>query len=279
MDAADSATGDTKDKIGKGLECIAAVRDAIGSDMILNVDLHSRFNLRGTAELFQEMQHMNVHWVEAPIQETVHTLSDCRALRRKANDLGIRIAGAEAMARVAEKTGRTLIEAFYYRHHPAFAQFLEILHGGSIGALRSIKATFIAPVPFREGEIRPTLNLGGGSLMDMGCYPIHWVRKIANDQPTVVKAQCDCSLPGVDKTTNATLSFPTGLRAELMCSMDDRLPLTAKIEVRGEGGSVLFSNPMSPHKGFELTVTGKPVTSVARQQVRNRHMITNSTTF
>ena len=93
---------------------------------------------------------------------------------------------------------RHLIEGFHYRFHPLFQRALEALRGGAIGRIRHIEAMFNANLPDTPGELRYIEALGGGALMDLGCYCMHWIRTVAGDEPSVVSASARCGTPGVD---------------------------------------------------------------------------------
>ncbi len=53
-------------------------------------------------------------------------------------------------------------------------------------------------LPDTPGELRYIEELGGGALMDLGCYCMHWIRTVAGDEPSVVSASARCVTPGVD---------------------------------------------------------------------------------
>jgi predicted dehydrogenase len=158
------------------------------------------------------------------------------------------------MADAAIRTGLPLVEAFHYRFHPAFQRALEIIQAGEIGDITKMHAIFVAPVPYREGEVRHTLAIGGGSLMDMGCYPIHWSRMIMGEEPTVSEAKCITHQLNVDTTTTATLMFSHGRTSHIECSMDASREFQAELTVYGTKGELHFHNPLSPHNGHLITI-------------------------
>lgn len=160
---------------------------------------------------------------------------------------------AQKMADASNKADIPLIEAFHYRYHPAFVRMLDIIKSGQIGKVHKINACFVAPVPFEEGEVRHTLSIGGGSLMDMGCYPIHWCRMIAESEPEVVGANCFTQSANIDISTTAELSFNNGITASIECSMDANRKFEAWISVFGENGKIYFENPLGPHNGHFIT--------------------------
>jgi predicted dehydrogenase len=79
----------------------------------------------------------------------------------------------------AIEAGRPLVEAFHYRFHPAFIHALGHIRSGHVGKILSMEAAFSVPIPYRPGELRHTLETGGGALMDLGTYCIHMVRTMA----------------------------------------------------------------------------------------------------
>jgi predicted dehydrogenase len=157
-----------------------------------------------------------------------------------------------AAARAAE---RQLIEAFHYRFHPLFDRALAALRSGAIGKIRHIEAIFNATLPDTPGELRYIEELGGGALMDLGCYCLHWIRTVAGDEPTVVSARARCITPGVDIDLEAELAFTSGPTASLKCSMqpEDGV-LFRRLRVIGDAGELEFDNPVSPHAGSTLSI-------------------------
>jgi predicted dehydrogenase len=162
---------------------------------------------------------------------------------------------ATQMVAAARAAGRHLLEAFHYRFHPLFERALSALRSGSIGKIRHIEAVFNAQLPDTPGELRYIEELGGGALMDLGCYCMHWIRTVANDEPTVVSAQARCGVPGVDLDISAELAFTSGPTATLKCSMQ---PLDGvlfrRLRVLGDKGVLELDNPVTPHSGATLSI-------------------------
>lgn len=168
-------------------------------------------------------------------------------------------AEAATIAEASDRTGLACIEAFHYRFHPAFARFLNIIEQGEIGDILRLHANFSTPIPFKTGEIRHILTMGGGALMDLGCYPIHWVRMVMGHEPSVRSATCATGQPHIDITTTAELAFEDGVSASIECSMAINQSFTAELTVWGTKGRVHFDNPLSPHTGhlISTTINGK----------------------
>jgi len=157
---------------------------------------------------------------------------------------------ARQMVEAAAAEGRVLMEAFHYLYHPLMQRVLELLPG--LGRLEAIEGTFTAPVP--RDDIRYQLPLSGGALMDLGCYPLHWLRTLVGEEPEVVSAEARQGPPGVDVEMTARLSFPGGASGRLHCSMDPQAAFEARLHVRGTAGEIRVLNPLAPQLGHQLRV-------------------------
>ncbi|KAH9967102.1 NAD-P-binding protein [Russula compacta] len=173
----------------------------------------------------------------------------------------------------AQERGLVLMEAFHYRFHPATRRVKEIIDSGELGTLTSIEASLAVPGGFiKDNDIRMAYNLGGGAMMDMGCYTLSMSRYLAGADPTkVISAKADVlpKFPQVDVGTTATLAFPTsngtgpadGLTATLNAHfrLPPRfgfLPQWPKISVRvtGTRGTVELYNFAGPWLYHYITV-------------------------
>ena len=125
---------------------------------------------------------------------------------------------------------------------------------GRIGSVRRLAAHFDVPIPYSPGELRHTLEVGGGALMDLGCYPLHWVRTVMRSEPSIVAATAIQERPGIDASMQATLSFGD-VPAEIRCSMAADVTFGAALVIDGDHGSIAVTNPLAPHNGHELTLT------------------------
>lgn len=157
---------------------------------------------------------------------------------------------ARAMVAVAERTGRRLIEAFHHRYHPLWAEVASYATSGRIGDIRTLSAAFCYPIPFAPDAIRHVPALGGGALMDLGCYAMHWLRTFTGEEPEVVEASADRNELGADQSIRATLKFPSGVRAELAASMDG--PIVQDFAVEGTAGRIDVEGLVFPARGHSL---------------------------
>ncbi len=174
-------------------------------------------------------------WVLAAARAGKHVLCE--------KPLGLSAAETGEMASAAAEKGVVLMEAMAYRFHPQFLRLQELLREGAIGRVRLIRAWFRFTLP--EGEnIRWAPELGGGVLLDVGCYPVNFALAVAGEQPERVSAVRKVGKRGVDVLTAARLEFPSGIVAQFDCSFV--LPYGAGAEVIGEGGAIRIRHPWQP---------------------------------
>lgn len=169
---------------------------------------------------------------------------------------------AAAMTAVAQSARQVLMEAFHYRYHPLFARVLEIAASGEIGQVRRMKAVFSTSIAETATELRYDSALGGGALMDLGTYCLHWVRTVAGSEPRVVSASSVFGRGGVDISTKASLAFSRGVSAEIVCDMAGAVRATLSIE--GSAGTMRVVNPLAPQMGHLLEIA--PEGAATRQE-------------
>jgi predicted dehydrogenase len=167
-------------------------------------------------------------------------------------------AEAERIVAEAGRAGGRVIEAFHYRHHALWHRIVEIVRRGELGAVRTMSAAFHVPIAKSADEFRWSSALGGGALMDLGCYPLQWVRVVAGEEPRVTAATMRM-VDGVDAQTEADLAFPSGATAHVSCRMDGE-GFQAFLNVEGERGTMRVLNPLAPQMGHVLEINGQKTT-------------------
>ncbi|MEX1287677.1 MAG: Gfo/Idh/MocA family oxidoreductase [Acidimicrobiia bacterium] len=163
-------------------------------------------------------------------------------------------ANAEDAGRIAEAArggDRVVMEAYHWRYHPMAGQVRGVLASGVLGEVTRIEAAFeIADGHIPRTDIRWDLALGGGSTMDLGCYPIQWARFAAGADPEVVRAEAVCPVPGIDGSLTAELRWPSGATGRITSSMiADGEGATSWLRVTGTAGHLLATNPLAPQNG------------------------------
>jgi predicted dehydrogenase len=158
-------------------------------------------------------------------------------------------ADAQRVRTSAEAAGVPVFEAMHSRHHRLHARLKAL--AAEIGPVRRADARFwITPPP--EGDFRYDAALGGGALMDLGVYPLTWVRNLLGEDFAVESATMRGD--GADLATEATLRFASGAIATIDARMDAEA-FAISLGVEGERGRIDVLNPLAPQMGCRLTVT------------------------
>jgi predicted dehydrogenase/aryl-alcohol dehydrogenase-like predicted oxidoreductase len=160
---------------------------------------------------------------------------------------------SEAMAVIsaAHENDVFLMEAFMYRCHPQTAKLVELIRDKAIGDIQLIVATFTFSTSVRAESRLFDINMGGGALLDVGCYPASMSRLIAGAatglpfaEPLEVKAVANIGETGVDELTTAVAKFPGGIIAQLATGI--RLKTPSDVRVYGSEGSITVEQPWIP---------------------------------
>ena len=167
---------------------------------------------------------------------------------------------ARRMNEAAKRSGRRIIEAFHDRYHPVFLHLQQQVNAGRVGKVRNLDAIFNHTIPRIEGEFRRIASMGGGALMDLGCYPIHWCRSLTGEEPTVTDVDAVLDPAGYDEEVVATLRFPSDVEARIECRMTDGWQYYARFTIEGDRGTIIAENSLLPHRGHTIieTVDGIP---------------------
>jgi predicted dehydrogenase len=149
------------------------------------------------------------------------------------------------MLDVAHAHNVLLMEAFMYRFHPQMQWLLQQVRAGVVGPVRLVRASFSFDIRSRPDDIRLKPELSGGSLMDVGCYPVNFCHAVYGQMPQVVAARVHTSTPGgVDMATNAVLDYGNGNFGLIDCSFE--LPTRQIAEIIGEAGTITVPVPFTP---------------------------------
>ncbi|KAJ7016267.1 NAD(P)-binding protein [Mycena alexandri] len=168
------------------------------------------------------------------------------------------------MFELAETKGLVLLEAFHYRFHPAVHRVKAIIESGELGAVQRTTTSLTLPGGYmKANDIRFNYSLGGGALMDMGCYTINSMRYFAGVDPTeVLSVKHDLSNPQVDRKTVAKFALPGSITSTIVCDLG--VPWKFKLipsmpdlnaTIKCEKGDIKFMNYVMPTAYHSITVT------------------------
>lgn len=163
---------------------------------------------------------------------------------------------AEGMRRAAERTGRRLIEAMHSRYHPLFAFVEDTLAGGRLGTLQRLEIAIDAPIERRPGELRRDPSLGGGVLMDVGCYALDWCRAFTGEEPAVTSAKADRGADGVDEAVSARLRIGA-VEADIRLSMEPDRPRHDRLALIGSEGRMDVDGLIAPQFGNRWVINSQ----------------------
>jgi predicted dehydrogenase len=122
------------------------------------------------------------------------------------------------MEAAASRNNVKLMEAFMYRFHPRTQRAFELARNRVVGETRFIHSEFTIQVT-DMANIRLQPSLGGGGLMDVGCYCVNVSRMIAAQEPIEVQAYANWGPTGVDEQMSANLRFASRLLAQFDCAL------------------------------------------------------------
>ena len=159
---------------------------------------------------------------------------------------------AAAMVAAGVAADRVMMEAFHWKYHPMAAR-IRLICAAELGEVEHVEGSFVVGgLPVTAIQFDP--SLGGGSLMDLGVYPLQWVRWVTRSEPEIVSAHAELGPPGVDVSMDATLRFAAGVTGRIKCSMVPGAKFAATLLVRGTRGTLDVVNPLVPQMGNQVTV-------------------------
>ena len=153
--------------------------------------------------------HMHVPWTIKAAEAGKHVLCE--------KPISLTAEEAETLLAVRERTGVKIGEAFMVDCHPQWIRLRELLRERKIGELRAVSG-FFSYFNVDPNNIRNKADLGGGALMDIGCYMVHGSRFAFEAEPVKVVASVERDpVMKTDRLTSALMEFAGG-QAVFTCS-------------------------------------------------------------
>jgi predicted dehydrogenase len=180
--------------------------------------------------------HMHVPWSIKALEAGKHVLCE--------KPLGMDAEEARHLLEAARHYPRLkVMEAFMYRHHPQWHLATKLVREGEIGELRSIH-TFFNYYLVDPANVRNQADIGGGGLLDVGCYAVSLSRLIFKAEPLRVFAAMDIDPQfKTDRLTAGILEFERGI-ATFTCST--QLADYQRVNILGTLGQVELDLPFNP---------------------------------
>ncbi len=148
-----------------------------------------------------------------------------------------------------------LMEALWSRFLPVLLRARQLAHDGAIGTITGVRADFGFAASFAPGSRLFDKALGGGSLLDIGIYPLFWSYLFLG-MPQTVKASAIFGPTGVDEQCGMVLTYANGEMALLDSTLRARTPCEAF--VYGTEGMIRLSTRWHETQSLTLTRNGQP---------------------
>ena len=203
--------------------------------------------------------HLHVPMTVAAAKAGKHVLCE--------KPIALNAADAEALRQCPPEA--IVLEAFMVRFHPQWQRAREIIRSGELGEVRAINAAFTY-FNADPNNVRNQADIGGGGIMDIGCYPITAARFLFEAEPkrVVSLVERDATF-GTDRLASVIADFGQGRQLNFICSTQTTphqrvlvLGSKAKLEI-----IIPFNAP--PNERTAITVdTGAPFDgSLARREI------------
>jgi xylose dehydrogenase (NAD/NADP) len=157
--------------------------------------------------------------------------------------MGQTAAQVDEILAAARSAGVVVMEAFMYRHHQQTLKVKELVDGGAIGKVRLIRGSFTFQIA-SEANVRLNAALGGGSIWDVGCYPISYTRYLLGREPLEVFGWQTTGTHGVDEMFAGQMRFEGDAVGQFDCGL--RVPHRQHFEVVGSEGTITVPVPFKP---------------------------------
>lgn len=180
--------------------------------------------------------HLHVEWSIKSLEAGKHVLCE--------KPIGMDAQDAKKLLAESKKYPHLkVMEAFMYRHHPRWKRVVELVRSGKLGEIKAIHTLFTY-YNDEPGNYRNSVEMGGGGLMDVGCYSISVARLIYGREPMSASgiSEYDPDFK-VDRLTSGLLGFETGtsvFTCSTQCHKDQY------VKIYGTKGKIELDWPFNP---------------------------------
>ena len=179
--------------------------------------------------------HLHAEWSIKAMQNGKHVLCE--------KPFALTVEEVDRVRAVSEETGMVITEAFMYRHHPQTKIAREMIDSGRLGEVTAVRGVFTFKMGSRE-NVRLVPEWGGGSLWDVGCYPMSIAQYFMGGAPEWVFGDQWIGQEGVDELFLGQMHYDGGRMAQFTSGF--RNPEHAYVEVMGTNGRLIINNPFKP---------------------------------
>jgi predicted dehydrogenase len=185
--------------------------------------------------------HLHAEWTIKAVEAGKHVLCE--------KPLALSVEEVDAIQTAARQHGRVVAEAFMYRHHAQTLKVQELIKSGAVGMLRLIRGAFTYTIT-NVGNVRLDPAKGGGSIWDVGCYPISYARTVIEGNPLEVFGWQVIGRTGIDDTFVGQLRFENDVFAQFESSFVTAFQ--SFMEIVGSEGTLKIPQPFKPTENEKI---------------------------
>src|SRR5215213_8337636 len=197
--------------------------------------------------------NMHAEWTIKALRAGKHVLCE--------KPIALTLTEMDALEEAVKETGLVLAEAFMYRHHAQTLKIKEMIDAGELGTIQLVKGAFTYTLePADHG--RWLTQEGGGSIWDVGCYPISYARTMLGMEPKEVFGWQVLSQGGSDLTFVGQMRFEDGVYAQFDSGFQS--PVRMMMEIVGSEAVLTIPNPFKPGLENEIYLTREEKTQTVK---------------
>ncbi len=180
--------------------------------------------------------HLHVEWTIKALEAGKHVLCE--------KPIGLDTEDAKRLIAARDKSGKHVLEAFMVRHHPQWQEARRLVESGQIGTISTVQSIFTY-FNADPNNVRNKKDIGGGGLLDIGCYCIVGPRYITGKEPVRVVSLMDKDPKfGTDRLVSGILDFGSGVQASFVCGTQSAA--VQRVHILGTEGRIEIIMPFNP---------------------------------
>lgn len=188
--------------------------------------------------------HLHAEWTINAVKAGKHVLCE--------KPLALSVEEVRAIQAAADRYECVVAEAFMYRHHPQTLKVQELVKSGALGTVKLVHGSFSFLLS-RDGDVRLKPEWGGGSIWDVGCYPISYARSVLGSSPLEVFGWQVTGPTGIDETFVGQMRFGNDVLMQFDSSFV--IPFHAFMEIVGSEATLNIPNPFKPNENEKIYLT------------------------
>lgn len=179
--------------------------------------------------------HLHAEWTIKALKAGKHVLCE--------KPFALSLGEVDAMISASQTNQRVLAEALMYRHHPQTKLAGEWVHSGKLGEILLVRGVFNYKLT-QTDNVRLVPEYGGGSLWDVGIYPLSFAQYVFGGPPVELCAMQRLGPTGIDLAFQGQMRYPSGGAAQISSSF--LTPNQTQVEIIGSEGRLFISGPFRP---------------------------------